>query len=113
MILTGKTKEFGENPVPVPLCPPQISHGLTWDQTQASVVTGQQLTTCVSIRPIYIAHELSLYKDSVHTSQKMLCASVRKNNQCMFFLTKAQTKSMYKTGNVNNVINNENIAMKI
>jgi hypothetical protein len=24
MILTGKTKELGEKPVPVPLCPPQI-----------------------------------------------------------------------------------------
>jgi hypothetical protein len=28
MILTRKTDEFGENPVPVPLCPPQIPQGL-------------------------------------------------------------------------------------
>jgi hypothetical protein len=25
----GKTEELGEKPVPVPLCPPQIPHGLT------------------------------------------------------------------------------------
>jgi hypothetical protein len=27
----GKTELLGEKPVPVPLCPPQIPHGLTWD----------------------------------------------------------------------------------
>jgi hypothetical protein len=27
--LQGKSEELGENPVPVPLCPPQIPHGLT------------------------------------------------------------------------------------
>jgi hypothetical protein len=31
----GKTKEVREKPVPVPLCPPQIPHGLT----RASAVT--------------------------------------------------------------------------
>jgi hypothetical protein len=32
----GKTKELGEKPVPVPLCPPQIPHGLTQARTRAS-----------------------------------------------------------------------------
>jgi hypothetical protein len=32
----GKTEELGEKPVPVPLCPPQISHGLTRARTRAS-----------------------------------------------------------------------------
>jgi hypothetical protein len=27
----GKPKYWGEKPVPVPLCPPQIPHGLTRD----------------------------------------------------------------------------------
>jgi hypothetical protein len=44
MILTGKTEEFGEKPVPVPLYPPQISHGLSRVQTLASAVSGWQLT---------------------------------------------------------------------
>jgi hypothetical protein len=26
--LTGENRQLGEKPVPVPLCPPQISHGL-------------------------------------------------------------------------------------
>jgi hypothetical protein len=29
MKLTGKSRQLGEKPVPVPVCPPQISHGLT------------------------------------------------------------------------------------
>jgi len=39
----GKTEVLGEKPVTVPLCPPQISHGLTWFWTQASAVTGRRL----------------------------------------------------------------------
>jgi hypothetical protein len=31
-----KTEVLGEKPVPVPLCPPQILHGLTRDRTRAS-----------------------------------------------------------------------------
>jgi hypothetical protein len=34
IILTGKTEELGGKPVPVPLCPPHIPHGIT----QASAV---------------------------------------------------------------------------
>jgi hypothetical protein len=41
----GKTEELGEKPVPVPLCPPQIPHGLTWARTRASAVRGRRLTT--------------------------------------------------------------------
>jgi hypothetical protein len=36
----GKTKELREKCVPVPLCPPQIPHGLNQAQTQASEVRG-------------------------------------------------------------------------
>jgi len=34
----GETELLGEKPVTVPLCPPQTSHGLTWDRTWTSVV---------------------------------------------------------------------------
>ena len=30
-------------PAPVPLCPPQIPYGQTWNQTWASAVTGSYL----------------------------------------------------------------------
>jgi hypothetical protein len=31
-------------PAPVPLCPPQIPHDLTWDRTRAAAVGNQRLT---------------------------------------------------------------------
>jgi hypothetical protein len=47
----GKTEELGEKPVPVPLCPPQIPHGLTQAWTRASAVRGRWLTTWAMARP--------------------------------------------------------------
>jgi hypothetical protein len=44
MILIGETEILGEKLVTVPLCPPQMSHGLAWDRTRASAVKGKQLT---------------------------------------------------------------------
>jgi hypothetical protein len=40
----GKTEVLGEKPVLVPLCPPQIPHGMTRDRTRASAVGGWWLT---------------------------------------------------------------------
>ena len=34
MALTGETKVLGEKHVPVPLHPPQMSHGLAWDRSE-------------------------------------------------------------------------------
>jgi hypothetical protein len=45
----GKTEVLGEKPVPVPLCPPQIPHGLTRDRTRASTVRVRRLTACAII----------------------------------------------------------------
>jgi hypothetical protein len=47
----GKTEELGEKPVPVPLCPPQIPHGLTRARNWASAVRGRRLTTWATARP--------------------------------------------------------------
>jgi hypothetical protein len=49
-----KTKELEEKPVPVPLCPPQIPHGLTRDRTRASAVGGRRLTAWAMARPYYV-----------------------------------------------------------
>ena len=46
---SGKPKWLEKN---VSLCPQQISHRLTWDQTRASVVRGQQLTTSAVTWPV-------------------------------------------------------------
>jgi hypothetical protein len=39
-----KPEVLGEKPVPVPLCPPQVPHGLIRDRTQAFAVRGRRLT---------------------------------------------------------------------
>jgi hypothetical protein len=49
--IDGKTEELGEKPIPVPLCPPQIPHGLTQALTRASMVRGWWLTTWAMARP--------------------------------------------------------------
>jgi hypothetical protein len=61
MILTGKTEEHREKPVPVPRCPPQIPHGLTHVWTQASTVRGWQLTAWPMVQA-YISVLGPLYK---------------------------------------------------
>jgi hypothetical protein len=48
--IDGKTEELGKKPVPVPLCPPQITHGLTRARTRASAVRGRRLTTWAMAR---------------------------------------------------------------
>jgi hypothetical protein len=47
----GKTEELWEKPVPVPLCPPQIPHGLTGARTRVFVVRGRRLTAWAIVRP--------------------------------------------------------------
>jgi hypothetical protein len=51
MIWQEKTEELGEKPVPVPLCPPQIPHGLNRERTRASALRGRRLTTWAMARP--------------------------------------------------------------
>jgi hypothetical protein len=46
----GKTKELEERPVPMPLCPPQIPHGLTRTRNRASGLRGQRLTAWAMAR---------------------------------------------------------------
>jgi len=48
----GKPEELGEKPVPVPICPLQIPHGLTRAWTRDSAVKGRRLTTWAMARPI-------------------------------------------------------------
>jgi hypothetical protein len=38
-------------PAPMPLCPPQIPHDLTWARTRAAVVGCRQLTALAMARP--------------------------------------------------------------
>jgi hypothetical protein len=40
----GKTEVLGEKLIPVPLCPPQIQHGIVWNWARIFMVTGGHLT---------------------------------------------------------------------
>jgi hypothetical protein len=57
----GKTEELGEKPVPVPLCPPQIPHGLNRAQTRASAVRGRRLTTWTMARPVLLLRNIPAF----------------------------------------------------
>jgi hypothetical protein len=46
-----RKQKYSEKTCPVPLCPPQIPHGLTRARTRASAVRGQRLTAWVMARP--------------------------------------------------------------
>jgi hypothetical protein len=44
MILTGENRILADKPVQVPLWPPKILHGLTWNRTGTSALRGRRLT---------------------------------------------------------------------
>jgi hypothetical protein len=49
--LAGETEVLGENLPPVPLCPPQIQHNLTWARTQGAALGSWRLTAWAMARP--------------------------------------------------------------
>ena len=49
----GQTKVLRQNPVPLSLCPSQITYGLAWDQTRVFMVCGQQLIAWAMVLPMY------------------------------------------------------------
>jgi hypothetical protein len=51
----GKIEALGEKPVPVPLFPPQITHGPTRNRTRASALRGRRLTARAMARPLDLA----------------------------------------------------------
>ena len=75
-------------PVPVPLCPPQISHALTRDRTRASAVRGWWLTAWAMAGPmihtlldLHVAFARRANGWSVGTFQKVM--PFRKSGQWM------------------------------
>ena len=66
----GKTKVQGQKSDPVPLCVQQISHGLTWDQSWASMVRCQQLPSWA------MAQSLMMEAQCSNTNNKMLTLTI-------------------------------------
>jgi hypothetical protein len=45
-IVTGGTEVLEENPIAIPLCPPQILHRMNFVRIRALAVKGRRLTAC-------------------------------------------------------------------
>jgi hypothetical protein len=85
----GKTKEIGEELVPMSLCLPHIPHGLTHGQTQAFVVRGLWLTAWAMVLPLtlifirYLSWILARFFmiSSVYSS---ICQESQTGHDCLF-----------------------------
>jgi hypothetical protein len=77
-IMTGENNLLGGKRVLVPLCSPQISHGLTWDRTLASAVRGRRLTAWSIAQPSRVRLAWIIYTDSARTAQYTHYMSVTK-----------------------------------
>jgi hypothetical protein len=86
-ILTGEKEEFGEKPAPVPLCPPQIPHGVIGARTRASEVRSRRLTAwAMSSRRLvflfcFAYTELWWVRQSGRENWLLVSSIVRKVNQ--------------------------------
>jgi hypothetical protein len=79
----GKTEEPGEKPVPVPLCPPQITHWLTRARIRASAVRGRRITTTWAMaRP----NKLLLLRDQPRVVSEIKLVTYGRGSDNMFFL---------------------------
>jgi hypothetical protein len=45
----GKTDVLEEKSIPVPLCPPENSHGITWNENRNFAVRGRRLTAWATV----------------------------------------------------------------
>jgi hypothetical protein len=74
MKLTGENRSTRgkEKPVQVPLCPPQIWHGLTQDRTRAFAAGGRRLIARAIARPceIFWNGTITITKDVLHVGLK-------------------------------------------
>jgi len=48
----ANTEGLGQTPVPRPLCPPQMPHGLAWDRNRTAATTVWRLTTWAKLMQI-------------------------------------------------------------
>ena len=71
MTLTAAKRSTKRKTVTVSLCLPQIPHGLAWDLTRASAVTGRQITSSAMARTASRTKIILnyIYKYPVRTAQ--------------------------------------------
>jgi hypothetical protein len=68
-----RNRSTRRKPAPMPLCPTQIPHKLTWDRTQSAAVVSQRLTAGTISRPVsWLGQRKWLNKST--TARLMLCS---------------------------------------
>jgi hypothetical protein len=70
-------------PAPVPLCPPQIPHDLTWDRTRAATVGSRQLTAWAMARPFHKPKHATA-SHSCYVVYHMYCPIQLQHRDCRF-----------------------------
>jgi hypothetical protein len=65
----GKAENLREKPVPVPLCPPQLPHGLTHVRNRTSTVRGWRLTTWAMAWPKLFSLVSAAFYNLVSTNE--------------------------------------------
>jgi hypothetical protein len=88
----GKNEELWEKPLPVPLYPPQIPHGLTRERTRASMVRGRRLTTWAMARPVlYVIYSKFANDTFIMRVSTALSKGKRYGRNCSYSTTTLET----------------------
>jgi hypothetical protein len=93
----GKTEELGEKPVPVPLCPQQIPHGLTQARTRASAVRVRRLTTWAMARPFRYVTKLLIRESYLTLSKITRCNFLSSSYRCNINFTARDTEDTLRS----------------
>ena len=77
----GKAEVLGKNPLSVPLCPPQNSLGVDWDQTWATAVAARRPTAWAMTQSYILKSDSSIQKFSSYLTE-----NTSSGQQTMLFL---------------------------
>jgi len=101
MVIIGETgsRPTRKKTVPVPHCPPQIAHGMTYDRSRVSVVKGQQLARATARPYRLILIQTALQKQLVPRRKHSL--AVIKTSQSMLYREITAVCSQIHTKHIN------------
>ena len=81
----GETEVLGEKPVTVPLCAPQIPHGLTWYWTHVYAVRARRLNTRINMNCTYRPSPYRAVNKLPLGYTNQTVNAVEWNNRCLFW----------------------------
>jgi hypothetical protein len=87
--------KYSENTYPVPLCPPQIPHDLTWDWTLAAAVGSRRLTAWALSQPLPLPYSLMLHYRESYVARRSLSVSSYTTSQPRNPCSSTNTKNSF------------------